>query len=313
MGVSFRQRVLFAVFLMCFVFSLKLIILLLVTLKVLQTADNRQQHQRRSGSGSSSSTPRGRSTGSNTSTPSSSLSTSSRNSSHLSSSSSRRALTMVRPTARSTAASATEFQGGLEAVEAAQKADKAAKITNQKLQELYDKVVEGRKYKKELDMAEKKNAEYEKIVKDMEAQYAADKSAIQALTATLNQKDLLIKEYKSTITKLQGALNKNGTVHESQLNRELKDQTKYAAKVFLFRNVKFFEDDQDAEEKTKMVVPYLPKGMESLGDLSVEDYAHMYKQTANEGIQAAKQSVQAEGKKAAKSTFLFVFCLTCFC
>jgi hypothetical protein len=306
--------VLFAVFLVCLVFSLKLIISLLETLKVLQTADNRQQ-QRRLGSASVSSTPRGSSTGtgSNTSTPSSSLSTASRTNSSQSSSSSRRALTMVRPTARSTAASATEFQGGLEAVEAAQKADKAAKITNKQLHEMHAKLVEGRKYKKELDMAEKKNAEYEKIVKDMEAQYAADKSAIQALTTTLNQKDVLIKEYKLTITNLQGALNKNGTVHESQLNRELKDQTKYAAKIFLFRNVKFFEDDQDAEEKTKMVVPYLPKGMDSLGDLTVDEYAHMYKQTANEGIQAAKQSVQAEGKKAAKSTFFFVFCLTCFC
>ena len=37
---------------------------------------------------------------------------------------------------------------------------------------------------------------------------------------------------------------------------------------------------------------YLHKGMASLGKLSVDDYAKMYKQMANEGIQAAMQSVQ---------------------
>jgi hypothetical protein len=297
--------VLFAVFLMSLIFSLKLIILLLATLKqVLHTADIRQKQRRPPGS---ISTPRGSITGSNPSTPSSSISTSSRNSSHSSNSSRRSLVEMARPTQRSQAASATEFQEGLEAVEAAKNAEKPAKITNKQVSDLMKWASDGKKYKKELAIEQKKSADYDKIINDLKAQQATSKSAILALTNTLNQKDALINQYKSTITTLQGALNKNGTVHESQLNRDLKDQTKYAAKIFLFRNVKFFEDDQDAEEKTKMVVPYLPKGMESLGDLSVDEYAHMYKQTANEGIQAAKQSVQAEGKKAAKSTFFYCF------
>ena len=220
---------------------------------------------------------------------------------------------MARTTATSqAAASATEFQNGLEAVAAAQKADKDAKLSNKKLQELLELVKEGRECKKDLAYAEKKMTEYEKLVKKLQDQHAQDKSAILGLTHSLNQRDASIKEYKLTITNLQGALNKNGTVHDSQLNRDLKDQTRYASKVFLFRNVKFFEDDEDAIEKTKMVVPYLPKGMASLGDLSIDDYAKMYKQISNEGIQAAKQSVQAEGKKAAKGTFIFMFCLTCF-
>ena len=130
----------------------------------------------------------------------------------------------------------------------------------------------------------------------------------KSLQTQLQKKNKVIAELKLTIIQLQGVLNKNGTVHDSQLNRDLKDQTRYASKVFLFRNVKFFEDDEDAIEKTKMVVPFLPKGMESLGDLSVDEYAKMYKQTANEGIQAAKQSVQAEGKKAARGTYNFLFC-----
>ena len=51
-----------------------------------------------------------------------------------------------------------------------------------------------------------------------------------------------------------------------------------------------------------MLIPYLPKGLDSLGDLTEEEYGNMYKQVANKGIQAAKQSVQAEGKKAARGT-----------
>jgi hypothetical protein len=314
--VCFRQRVpkqsewvLFAVFLLCLIFSLKLIILLPVPLKVLQTADIAQQQQRRSGFASIS-TPRGSSTG--TSTPSSSLSTSSsRNSSHSSHSSRRSLVEMARPTQRSQAASATEFQEGLEAVEAAKNADKAAKITNKQLENLMKCAAEAKRLQKDLAIEQTKSAGYEKIIDELKAQHEKDSRTLGVLNNTLGQRDLTIREQKVTITNLQGALNKNGNVHESQLNRDLKDQTKYAAKIFLFRNVKFFEDDQDAEDKTKMVVPYLPKGMESLGDLSVDEYAHMYKQVANEGIQAAKQSVQAEGKKAAKGTFISMFCLTC--
>jgi septal ring factor EnvC (AmiA/AmiB activator) len=219
---------------------------------------------------------------------------------------------MPRPTQRSAAASATEFQDGLEAVEAAKNADKLAKITNKDLKTLMTMAADAKKYRKDLASEQIDNAHLKKDVEKLEAKLESSESAIRALTNNLNQRDALIAEQKVTIATLQGALNKNGTVHESQLNRELKDRTKYAAKIFLFRNVKFFEDDEDAEEKTKMIVPYLPKGKESLGGLPVEEYARMYKQPANEGIQAAKQSVQAEGKKAAKSTCFFLFCLTCF-
>jgi DNA gyrase/topoisomerase IV subunit A len=219
---------------------------------------------------------------------------------------------MARTTQRSAAASATEFQEGLEAVEAAKNADKAAKITNKQLENLTKMASEAKKLQKELANEQKKSADYEEIIDNLKNQHKNNSSTLEALNNTLSQRDVTIRELKLTVTTLQGALNKNGTVHESQLNRDLKDQTKYAAKIFLFRNVKFFEDDEDAEDKTKMIVPYLPKGMGSLGDLSVDEYAKMYKQVANEGIQAAKQSVQAEGKKAAKGTFISMFCLIRF-
>ena len=297
---------------MCLIFSFDLIIFTFEPLQVLQAADHTErQQQRRPGSSSGSlSTPSQRS-GTGSSTPASSVSTSSRNSS-LSTQSSRRSLTMANPrtTAAATRAaqSGEQFQQGLDGVQAAKNGEKRIEITLAKLNELKKQAAASNKLLKELAAEQKKSEELENYCKDYEEKAASDAVAHQVLTDTIAKKDKLIGELKLVIANLQGALNKNGTVHESQLNRDLRDQTRYAAKVFLFRNVKFFEDDEDALEKTKMVVPYLPKGLASLGELTVDEYAKLYKQTANEGIQAAKQSVQAEGKKAAGGTYNFLCC-----
>ena len=288
------------------VFSSSLIILTFETSKVLQSADHRQQHQRRLGSSSASSTPRlSTGTSSNNSTPASSLSTSSRNSSHQSSNSRRVLVEMTRTTSTSNKASATEFQEGLEAAQRRQNSDKEVTILTSKLEELKKTAAESNKLRRELTACDKKIAKLEKTINTLETRLNADGTASTVLTDSIKEKEKVIKELQLLVTQLQGALRKNGTVHESELNRDLVEQTFYAAKIYLFRNVKFFEDDEDAEEKTKMLAKYLPKGVESLGDLSVEEYATMYKQAANQGIQAAKQSVQAEGKKAAGGTFIF--------
>ena len=212
---------------------------------------------------------------------------------------------MTRTTSTSNKASATEFQEGLEAAQRRQNSDKEVTILTSKLEELKKTAAESNKLRRELTACDKKIAKLEKTINTLETRLNADGTASTVLTDSIKEKEKVIKELQLLVTQLQGALRKNGTVHESELNRDLVEQTFYAAKIYLFRNVKFFEDDEDAEEKTKMLVKYLPKGVESLGDLSVEEYATMYKQAANQGIQAAKQSVQAEGKKAAGGTYIF--------
>jgi len=180
--------------------------------------------------------------------------------------------------------------------------DKGVSLTATQHNALKEKAAGAGKLAKDLS---KLQTNYNKLMADfaeVEEKIGSTMLEKQVLTESIAQKEKVIKELQELIASLQCALRKNGTVHESELNRDLMEQTTHAAKIYLFRNVKFFEDDEDAAEKTQMLIPYLPKGLESLGDLTKEEYGNMYKQVANKGIQAAKQSVQAEGKKAARGT-----------
>ena len=175
-------------------------------------------------------------------------------------------------------------------------------LTARQITDLEGKAADAGKHKKDLDAERRKTAKLEK-------EAATGTKAIEGLlrekavlVESVAAKDATIKELEALVTDLQGALRKNGSVHPSELNRDLMEQTFHAAKIYLFRTVKFFEDDGDAEEKTKMLIQYLPNGRDSLGTLTDEEFAFKYKQAANKGIQAAKQSVQADGKKAAMGT-----------
>lgn len=180
--------------------------------------------------------------------------------------------------------------------------EKSVTLTAAQHSALKQKAAESGKLSKDLAKLQMNHDKLTQEIEEMEKVVASNMVEKQVLTESIAQKEKVIKDLQDLVGSLQGALRKNGTVHESELNRDLMEQTTHAAKIYLFRNVKFFEDDEDAAEKTQMLIPYLPKGLESLGDLTEEEYGNMYKQVANKGIQAAKQSVQAEGKKAARGT-----------
>lgn len=155
---------------------------------------------------------------------------------------------------------------------------------------------------KDLNKEKREYGKLDKAYGQLENKHDKLKQDHETLKESMQNKDKCIKELQCLVAELQQSLRKGGNVHESELNRELKEQTFQAAKIFLFRNVKWFQAHDDAEEHTKKCIEYLPKGKDSLGGLSAEEYGFMYRQVANKGLQAAKQSVQSEGKKAARGT-----------
>ena len=155
---------------------------------------------------------------------------------------------------------------------------------------------------KDLGAEKKKSSKLENQNKKLLEQLELSASGNANFGAVISQKDKVITELKALVADLQNTLRKNGNVHPSELNRELAEQTFHAAKIYLTRTVRWFNDHTDAEEHTRSLVQYLPKGPESLGGMSLEEYGFKYRQQANKGLQACKQNVQSEGKKAARGT-----------
>lgn len=175
-------------------------------------------------------------------------------------------------------------------------------ITKKQHKDLTDKAADSTKLQKELDAERKEHDKTAGVLGKLKEKCQSLIQEKKLLRENSVSKDKEIERLEKLIGELQAALRKNGTVHESELNRDLKEQVFYAAKVYLFRNVKFLEDDMDAEDKSKLVIKFLPNGVSSLGSETEEEFAIKYKQIVNKGLQAAKQSVQADGKKAAIGT-----------
>lgn len=179
-------------------------------------------------------------------------------------------------------------------------------ITSKQHEDLRAKAANAGQLKKDFAAEQRKTVKLEREVDKLRQQLDDQLNQNGVLTEAIASKDNMIKEYQQIIADLQAALRKNGQVHESELNRDLTEQTFHAAKVYLSRNVRWFGDHEDAEKHTLSLIKYLPKGADSLCGLKPPEYAFKYRQTANRGLQACKQNVQAEAKKAAVGTYLFM-------
>jgi ABC-type transporter Mla subunit MlaD len=179
---------------------------------------------------------------------------------------------------------------------------KSITITVRAHDDLKSKAAQSTQLIKDLGAERKKSGKLEKTVEKLTQQLENSVSGNANFGSVIAQKDKVIKELKALVADLQSTLRKNGNVHPSELNRELAEQTFHAAKIYLSRTVRWFGDHDDAEHHTRSLIQYLPKGKESLGGLSEEEYGFKYRQTANKGLQACKQNVQSEGKKAARGT-----------
>jgi len=113
----------------------------------------------------------------------------------------------------------------------------------------------------------------------------------------LDKKDQEMKNLKLQIEDMAKALRKRGKVAACELNEELKDRVENATKVYLFRIVKFVEDDEDLKELTEDVIQYLPNKEEDIKPLSVQEFKDLYFLVVNEGIKFSRQYVGNEGKK----------------
>jgi len=177
---------------------------------------------------------------------------------------------------------------------------KSISISARTHEELKNKAAQAAQLAKDLGVEKKKSAKHEKVIATLQKQLEDAANGVGNFSEVIAAKDKTIKQLSDLVVELQGTLRKNGNVHPSELNRELSEQTFHAAKIYLSRTVRWFGDHEDAEKHTRSLIQYLPKGKESLGGLSEEEYGFKYRQTANKGLQACKQNVQSEGKKAAR-------------
>ena len=194
-------------------------------------------------------------------------------------------------------------------------------LTARQIEDLKQKAAAAGQLRKDVATEQKKTAAAEKDLSKVTKKLETITNQHEGLLEVITSKDRSIKELQALVADLQGILRKNGNVHPSELNRDLMEQTISAAKVYLARTVRWFEDHEDAKHHTRSLIQFLPKGKDSLGGLTEAEYGFMYRQQANLGLQACMQNVQSEAKKAAKGTYkfclhaiLFWVCYTiCFC
>ena len=181
-------------------------------------------------------------------------------------------------------------------------ATKSVTLSARAHEDLKNKAAQSSQLTKDLAVEKKKSAKQDKLILALKKDLEDAANGVGNFSEVIAAKDKTIKQLKELVVDLQATLRKNGNVHASELNRELSEQTFHAAKIFLSRTVRWFGDHEDAEHHTKSLIPYLPKGMESLGGMSEKEFGFKYRQIANKGLQACKQNVQSEGKKAARCT-----------
>ena len=158
------------------------------------------------------------------------------------------------------------------------------------------------KTSRELTNATNKSERLEQQITQMTASLEDANVIKDQLMQQIAEKDKMIEELKQKNGEFTQVLRKNGKVAPSELNESLKDKVSEAAKKYMFRTVKFVEDDEDLLNVTESLIKYLPKKQDDLGELSVEEFKRLYYLTTNEGLKLGRQYVANEGKKRAQGT-----------
>jgi len=119
----------------------------------------------------------------------------------------------------------------------------------------------------------------------------------QKLEEEVKEKDMEIQELLEKVEDMTKALRKSGKVADCELNEQLKERVTITAKEYLFRTVKFVEDDEDLKALTGKLIQYLPNKEKDIHPLSVEKFKELYYLCVNEGIKSGRQYLCNEGKK----------------
>jgi len=122
----------------------------------------------------------------------------------------------------------------------------------------------------------------------------------QKLEEELKEKNLQIDDLFEKVEDMTKALRKSGKVAACELNEQLKERVISATKEYLFRTVKFVEDDDDLKALTEQLIDYLPNKEKDIQPLTVEKFKDLYFLCVNDGIKAGRQYLCNEGKKHAQ-------------
>jgi len=122
----------------------------------------------------------------------------------------------------------------------------------------------------------------------------------QKLEEELKKKNLQIDDLFEKVEDMTKALRKSGKVAACELNEQLKERVISATKEYLFRTVKFVEDDDDLKALTEQLIDYLPNKEKDIQPLTVEKFKDLYFLCVNDGIKAGRQYLCNEGKKHAQ-------------
>ena len=163
-----------------------------------------------------------------------------------------------------------------------------------------------RKLQEKASLLEKVQRRLEKETKEKENIAAAFESVTELknkLQEEVDFKKQQIREMMTTIDIMTQSLRKGGKVAPCELNQQLKERVTAAAKEYLFRTVKFVEDDEDLKVLTKDIIQYLPNKEDDIKPNSVKKFQDLYYIAVNDGIKLARQYVCNEGKKRVQGKF----------
>jgi len=144
--------------------------------------------------------------------------------------------------------------------------------------------------KKKLENAQKHNDQ-------LSTSLQASTRLREKLEEEIQDKDMEIEELLEKVEEMTKALRKGGKVADCELNEQLKERVTAAAKEYLFRIVKFVEDDDDLKTLTGQIIEYLPNKEKDIHPLSVEKFKDLYYLCVNDGIKSGRQYLCNEGKK----------------
>ena len=139
--------------------------------------------------------------------------------------------------------------------------------------------------------------EYEKLEDELEKVEGKLEKANDKHADEIKVKDGMIERLRQRIEELSNALRSAGK-DVLAINKELAKEVMEMMELYLQRNWKFMEDDQDLVQATRDVIPYLPNAL----TMSDEDFVANYQEAVNKGLKNNRQNVQSECKKRAEGT-----------
>ena len=178
-------------------------------------------------------------------------------------------------------------------------------ITKKALEDLKKRAAESEKSKREVKTAQKaqataeqKVADLDKELKDLKAEYDDLKDEYDDLAADVKQKALTIEAYEKSPASSVVVSTKAKAPKKEDLNQELVNHVTQTAKTVMFRTWKFIEDEEEEDDITKEIIPYLPV------DIGMEEaeFVANYKNVVYDAIKNARTDVQSNGKKRAQGT-----------